>query len=213
MRTLAAFIFLSAALLNGQEHNPAKTCGEHGQGLLTDAYYQAVLERALRPPNERMSLISISVSGPYAQWRLVLRERGSKFELLRGTTESHVYESLADLDATCQLPSDVISAERLKVKWESVELPAAKFGQLHREFTSALSQYASNVQARYAPLLATGTFSITFHVPEYTVLYDNRSEHIEIRAVDSTPDPDKMDPIVKWTHSVLKLGEESFPKK
>jgi hypothetical protein len=211
MRTLVAFLLFSAPLLQAQDHKPISTCPGQGHGSATDSYYDAVVERSLRPANWQTSLITMSISVNSSESRLILREQSGKFELLRGTVQNSIHKLLLDLDSACKLPPNPIdAARRVKVDWESVQISPEQFDQMHREFAAGLSQYASIIQARYASLLSTGTAFVNLHTTQYSFVFDNKYEHIEIRASDTTDDPSKMDPIVRWIRAVLKLSEESF---
>jgi hypothetical protein len=68
------------------------------------------------------------------------------------------------------------------------------------------------LQKRYGSLLETGETVQHLHSAEYTVVYDNNFEHLEARAYDTTDDPAKMDPIVRWAHKVLLLADQT-PEK
>ncbi len=115
---------------------------------------------------------------------------------------------MLDLDQDCHLPPDPQDAFPLpKITWESKELSAAKFAQLHLGFTSALSKYASNIQGRYAEMIATRISVVFFEAEAYSIIYDNNYEHVEIRARNRDED---LDPVVAWARKLQKLGEDNF---
>jgi hypothetical protein len=106
-------------------------------------------------------------------------------------------------------PNPAEAVDLIKVNWEKVEIPHAKFEQLHRDLTSALSQYSSNIQARFALVLLKGGVQ-HLHKQEYAVVYDNKGfERIKVEAWDDTDDPTRMNPVIKWVHAILKLSKES----
>jgi len=215
MRTLLVVVFFFSALtLCGQEIKPALKCGERGQGLATDTYYHAVLERALRPRNWQTSLITISISASGSESKLILREENGSFELMRGTADSDIHKQLISLDTSCQLPSDPLdAAELVHVNWSKAELSADNFRQIHDEFASALSQVAAKMQARYINLLATHTAYLNLHTAQYSIVYDNKFEHVQVVADDVTGNPAEIDPTIRWVHSVLLLSEKSFQNR
>lgn len=90
---------------------------------------------------------------------------------------------------------------------ESKELSAAQFAQLHLGFTSALSKYASNIQGRYAEMIATRISVVFFEAEAYSIIYDNNYEHVEIRARNRDED---LDHVVAWARKLQKLGEANF---
>jgi len=217
--TIAAIIILSA-LAQGQQLDlekqqaHAEKCGVQAQGLLTYWYSQAVWEHIL-PQDRPRSLITISVSLTGTPSKLIVRAADAvNFELLRGTPLENFDVALDNLNKSCRLPLNPIEAAKLiRTTWERVDLPSNKAAQIHRDFTTALSEYSANMQKRYNSLLSTALTFQRIHTAQYSVVYDNRFEHAEVRADDVTDDPARMDPIVRWARGILKLSEDSFRKK
>jgi len=209
MRFILSIVFLHAVLLQGQQAKPGKTCGDSGQGLTTYWYDRAVWEH-IQPDGWSSSLIRISIS-VNAESKLVLMAVRDNFELVRGAPEGNFYKVLDAMDQSCQLALDPSeTAKRVRINWQRSELSPSMFSQIHRDFTGALSQYVSNVQARYTSVLRNGGVQM-LHAAEFSVVYDNFGfEHLEISAYDWTDDPQKMDPVIKWARGMLKLSEERF---
>ena len=205
---VAALVLFSAALLQGQkpqaQTNPGAACGDQSVGL-PDFYYEAVLEH-IQPPVGR-GVISIMMGG---EKKLVLWTDGEKFQLLMDTPDTAqegINKFLLDLDQSCRLPADPADAAALiKVKWESKELSPVQFAQIHRDFTSALSQYVSKIQERY------GSRALVEYLDaiRFSIVYDNNHEHIEVEAWD-VPENGKTSPMIKWAHEFRKLAKDSFP--
>jgi hypothetical protein len=211
MRFLMTIAFLCAGLAQGQQPSGAP-CGEQGQGFFSQSYYEGVLH-TIRPPDWNHSLISISffIKG---ETKLVLRTDGKTFELLRGRPEHAIVFSLEAADRLCMLPLDPVKAlDLVQINWEQVAISRSTFDQLHREFTAALGKHMSGVQGQYAELLKTRQVMVHLHTPEYSVLYDNGDERIEVRAIDSTDDPTKKDPVVTWVQAILKIADNNLHEK
>lgn len=212
MRIVLSVVLLCSMVSYGRGEAPLANCPDQGHGSLTEAYYRTVLERALRPPSWQTALITISVSVVGSETKFIVREQTGKFELLRGMPRNDIHAFLTTLDASCHLPANPIeTADQIKVTWDSKELSAANFNKLHREFTSALLRYVSEIQAQYPGLLARRSAFINFHVAQYSITYDNKSnKHLEIRADDVTSPTGKKDPIVGWARAIVDLGKERF---
>ena len=72
-----------------------------------------------------------------------------------------------------------------------------------------MSQYSSNIQARFTSVLANGDLE-HLHAPIYAVVYDNKGlEHIKVEAWDDSEGSGKMNPVVKWVDTILKLWPTS----
>jgi hypothetical protein len=182
--------------------NPGSVCGNQSKGLPA-SYYETVLAR-IQPPGWQNAVISITEG---AERKLVLWTDGEKFKLWTDTPDQENIDGfLLDLDQSCRLPADPADALTLmKFKWESKELSPDQFAQLHREFTSALSQYVSKTQERYEVLVSTRSHIVWMDAIRYPIVYDNNHEHVEVEAY-YVPD----DPVVKWVLALKKLGEDSF---
>ncbi len=214
---LGLAVFSSASIGIAQQGNPERPCTSSGkERLVTGSYYDAVLERALRPPQWSESLISMSfpIEGPEPDWEslLVIRELDRKFEMVRGTIQGNLLTMLDTLDVQCQLPANpILAADRITVKWERVELSSAEFQGIHEKLTAALAGQARNAQARYQPLLASRLWYMNLHTPQYRVSFDNRFEHIETTVEDVKPKSGEPDPVLEWVHALIKLSEERLP--
>src|SRR5208283_2533631 len=193
MRTfLAVALFLSisvlsSAQLKGQDpqpqlrRNPAAVCGDQSQGL-PDFYYDAVLS-LIMPPEWKHGLIRVMVGG---EIKLALWTDGEKFKLWTDKpdiAQKNIYQFLLDLDQTCRLPPDPRDAfELLKINWQSKDLSAAQFAQLHRDFTGALSKYVVWIQGRYAEMIATRMKIISWtrrHIRFSTTIATNISRYLQ----------------------------------
>lgn len=188
--------------------NPGSKCGEQSKGL-PDFYYEAVLSN-IRPPDWKASLIRIVIGG---NTELALWTNGEKFKLWTDTldnTKTSIEEFLLHLDRSCRLPADPADAASLiKVKWQSRDLSGDQFAQLHRDFTSALSQYSAKMQERYRPMIATRTSVINLDNEGYSVVYDSSYEHVELLAWNRNEDH-PLNPMVSWVHELQKLAESVF---
>jgi hypothetical protein len=210
MRIVLAIALVCSMASYGGGEEPLSGCGDQRHGSLTDAYYRTVLERALRPPDWQTALITISVSVVGSETEFIVREQGGKFELLRGAPQDDIHAFLTALEASCDLPANPTeTADRIKVMWDRKQLSATAFDKLHHEFTSALLRYVSEIQAQYQGLLTKRSALINLHVPEYCIIYDNKSKHIEIRADDVASRSGKREPIVRWARAIM-LNKESF---
>jgi hypothetical protein len=203
---------ISSPELNGQERhlqppsNPAGVCGNESSGL-PDFYYDAVLSR-IKPPEWEHGLIRVMVGG---EIRLGLWTDGEKFRLWTekpDIPQKNINQFLHDLDQACQLPPDPGDAFKLlKINWESKDLSAAQFGQLHSDFTGALSKYVEKIRGRYAEMIATRMKIVSLDAEACKVSYDNSYEHIQVFATNRNGD---VDPMIDWVHRVRKLAENSF---
>ncbi len=213
---LGLTLFSSTSALIAQQVSAERSCTTSGrERLVNDSYYDAVLERALRPPQWNGSLISMSfpIEGPQPDWEstLVIRELDQKFEMVRGTIQGNLLRMLDTLDAQCQLPTNpILAADRVTVKWERVELSAVEFRGIYEKLTSALAGQARNARARYQPLLASRVWYMRLHTSQYRVVFQNRFEHIETTVDDVKPQAGEPDPVLEWIHSLIKLSEERF---
>jgi len=160
------------------------------------------------PPEWKHGLIRVMVGG---EIKLALWTDGEKFKLWTDKpdiAQKNIYQFLLDLDQTCRLPPDPRDAfELLKINWQSKDLSAAQFAQLHRDFTGALSKYVVRIQGRYAGMIATRMKIISLDAEAYSIIYDNSYEHIQMLATNRNSD---VDPMVDWADSLRKLGEDSF---
>lgn len=209
MRSIAIAFLLSCVVVTMAQQqrprtNPPSACGDQSLGIPA-FYYEAVVSH-FEPPGFHKSLISIAEG---AEIKVVLVTDGEKFELWTdtpNTPQENVNEFLLNLDQSCRLPPDPADAANLiKVKWESKELSSDQFAQLHRAFTTALSQYVVNAQNRYNSLIVTPMLSIYTDAIRYPIVYYNNQEHIEVEAWDIPEDP-----IVAWVHKLKKLAEDKF---
>ena len=136
-------------------------------------------------------MIRIMVGG---EIKLGLWTDGQKFKLWTNKldiAQKSINQFLLDLDQDCHLPPEPQDAfALLKITWESKDLSAAQFAQLHRGFTEALSKYAANMQGRYADMIATRTSIVSLDADAYSTIYDNSHEHVQIDATNQNSDPD-----------------------
>lgn len=202
--------------LQGQEpqaqpqKNPAAVCGDESRGL-PDFYYGAVLSY-VEPPEWRHGLIKIVVGGDV---KLALWTDGQKFKLWTDKpdiSQKSIGLFLEDLDQACRLPPDPHDAfALLKISWESRDLSADQFAQLHRDFTKGLSQYGSEIQGRYPGMISKRAWVIHLDAIQHSVIYDNSYEHVELRVWEDTEK--EADPMLKWVHEFRKLAETSFHRQ
>jgi hypothetical protein len=155
-------------------------------------------------------LIRIMVGG---EIKLALWTDGEKFMLSTDTfdlPQKSIGKFLLALDRSCNLPSEPRDAAALiKFHWEHKELSAAQFAQMHQEFSAALVQYVTQIQSRYAPLVASRASGSYLDAVQYSIVYDNNSEHIEIGAWD-VPENHVLNPMAAWVHWLHKFAEDSF---
>jgi hypothetical protein len=210
MRLLWSLIMLTALTIEGQQ--PDAPCGPKGQGLLSDAYFDGVMEQIARPTSEPF-LVSLSFLSS-SEIRFVLRTDGKKFELWKGTAQTRIYQTLEAADARCELPMNPRKAASLiRMEWQRAELPKATFDQLHREFTEAVTKHASIAQSEYDSLLRTNSFSLYLDTPGYVVVYDNHMEQMKIRTTDSNDARGRADPMNKWVHAIMELAADRLTSK
>lgn len=207
--TMALFLLAVAPLPAQQRRqsvtNPGALCGEKSKGV-SDFYYEAAL-KDITPPDWARSLIRISVGG---EIKLDLWTNGDKFVLWTNTSAKNVGDFLNGLDESCHLPPDPADAVALmKVKWESKQLSPDQFAQLHRDFTTALSQYVAKMQNRYTSMIETHTSVTHLDAEGYSIVYDNSHEHVELFAWNENDDHPP-NPMITWTHQLLRLAEDSF---
>jgi hypothetical protein len=211
MLTWSVVAFVGVALA-GQPPTLATPSCRGGSPRLLTYWYQSAVSEHIVPPRWSASIISISLSVT-GQPKLILTTDGTSFALLKAVPREDVRRFLGDLDAVCQLPANPFEAARLvPVSWERADLSRAEFDDLHSEFTQAMSAYLAEAQARYRSRLADRTLVLTLHAPEYSVVYDNRSEHIVASKIDDTEDRAKKDPLVQWGDSVLALAAAKLPR-
>jgi hypothetical protein len=209
MRVWGVLIILTALSLEGQR--PSTPCAIKGQGLLSDAYVDGVIQQINKPDSEQF-LVTLSFSWS-SEIPFVLRTDGKKFELWKGTAENNIYKTLEAADALCQLPLDPKKAAPLiRMKWQRAELPRATFDQFHQQFTQALATHASIIQSEYEPLITTRSFPLYIHVSGTVITYDNYIEHITVETTDSNDARGKADPLNEWVRTVMKLAEDSVPR-
>jgi hypothetical protein len=207
-------VVATSPLLNAQvsqaqaRSNPAAPCGDQSRGL-PDFYYDAVLS-LIKPPEAHHHLVQIMAGG---EIKLVLWTDGQKFKLWTNklvTPQKNIGQFLLDLDQDCRLPPDPQDAfALLKMTWESKDLSAAQFAQLHLGFTEALAKYGANIQGRYAEMIATRTSVVFFEADAYSIIYDNSYEHVQMHATNRNDD---LDPIVDWARRLQKIGEDGFQR-
>ena len=172
-------LLLSTAAQPQQKQAPSKSgwkCGSRVDQL--PYYYEEAALENIEPPEWRHGLIRISVG---TETRMDLWTDGETFKLW---TMSILFRGvdtfLLGLNKVCRLPMEPDHASDLiKVKWESVDLTAAQFEQIHQDFTSALAQYDSGAQARYGDMIATKMRVDYVDTSDFRIVYDNSHEHIE----------------------------------
>lgn len=189
----------------GRNHaKPAAPCHRESTSIPGSYYWDVISE--FKPPHFENYPISIAEG---AEKKIVLVADGDKFEMWTDTpqiSQKGVGDFLFDLDDHCRLPLDPADAAKMiKLKWEKVDLPAAQFAELHRQFTEALLHYTSRAQDRYEPTLSTKESVIYLDAFNYRIVYDNQQEHIELQVWDTAGDP-----MVKWVHDLKQLAESSF---
>jgi hypothetical protein len=187
--------------------NPGTACGERSKGL-PDFYYEAVLAQ-VGPPDWRKSLVRIVVG---RETKLALWTDGETFKLWTDTVDipqKNIGKFLLDLDRSCRLPADpAIAAGLVKIRWESRDLSAAQFDQIHRHFTVALSGYATAIQDRYGMMMETKLSVLHLDSEGYSVQYDNSYQHVELEVWNLNDD--RANSMIDWVHHLAKLGAESF---
>jgi hypothetical protein len=206
----AALLALSLALAESQVNTgPTLACTDKERKMGgQDLYYFEALSQ-IKPPEWKDSLISITVG---AEVKLILWTDGTQFRLLTDTpkTPRKIHDFFLDLDRSCRLPSTPDEAVKLvDIQWESTDLTSAQFGTLHRDFTTALGQYAGEMQNRYNPLMRSQLIPTYLDAVRYTIVYDNHYQHDEVQAWD-VPEDGKTDPMVNWVHELHRLGEAAF---
>ena len=174
-----------------------------------DLYYFEALKQ-IKPPEWKDSLISITVG---AEVKLVLWTDGAQFRLFTDTlkTPKKIYDFFLDLDRSCRLPPTPDEAAKLvDIQWESTDLTSAQFGTLHREFTTALGQYAAEMQNSYNPLMRSQLVPTYVDAVRYTIVYDNHYQHDEVQAWDVPEHGTGTEAMLNWVHELHRLGEASF---
>jgi len=210
--TVAALLLFVTGPLPVQEQartNPGTVCGDRSNGL-PDFYYEAVIAR-IEPPDWKKSLIRITVG---QEKKLALSSDGKNLKLWTETpeiTQKSIGDFLLDLDQSCRLPADPAAAAAfIKVKWESSDLSSPQFGQIHRDFTEALSHYVAKIQNRYDSIIATRLFVVHLDSEGYSIVYDNSYEHLELEGWNMNDEP--INPMLSWVHQLRKLAEEKFKR-
>jgi hypothetical protein len=216
VRIVAAvtFLALSPALAQAQHKTPPKTnpglpCGSDGASV-PYSYDQAVLN-GIKPPVEqgKRQLITIMVG---REKPIVLQTDGEEFAIRTATpqiAQKNIYAFLEDLNDSCRLPADPDDAIKLiPFKWESKDLTADEFGQLHADFSKALLQYVSNMGDEYRSIVKSRMMSILLDATCYSIAYDNQNYsefNIEVCEGDKPSNP-----IVEWVHSLHIFAESIF---
>jgi hypothetical protein len=194
----------SAATANPQT-GPSAACA-HLQGM--DLTYDEIVG-LIRPPDWDDQAVTITMGGAD---KLILRTDGDKkFELVAGEpVQPGVYTFLIDLDNSCQLPPDPeAAAELVKMRWETKEISRAQFEQLHRDFTAALAQYATRINATYDSIISTHLVSTFLDAGLEMIVYDNQTDHVEVRAWNIERDR-KSNPILEWAHEFSQFAADTF---
>jgi hypothetical protein len=205
-----AFALLAATSVHSQHKqvptNPGSPCGERSSGL-PDDYYDAVLGH-IEPPPWKHSLIKISVG---TVTKVALLTDGYTFKLWTETvTPQDIGEFLLKLDRSCRLPADPADAAALiKIKWESADLSAAEFAQLHQNLTNALSRYAASAQEKYSSMIATKLGVVYFETLLFRVVYDDDYQQINA-SVWNDPKQEQNRLMLEWIYALQKLAEDHF---
>jgi hypothetical protein len=97
----------------------------------------------------------------------------------------------------------------MNLKWESKELSADQFAQLHRDFTSALAQCVAKMQDRYSSIKSTRLYVVHLDSEGYSIVYNNSHEHVDLEAWSENEDH-PVSPMIDWVHELQKLAEDSF---
>jgi hypothetical protein len=210
--TVGVLLLFATGFLPVQEAtrtNPGTVCGDRSNGL-PDFYYESVIAR-IEPPDWKKSLIRISVE---KERKLALWSDGKNFKLWAGTpeiTQKSIGDFLLDLDQSCRLPADPAAAAAfIKIKWESSDLSAPQFEQIHRDFTEALSHYVARIQNRYGGIIATRLFVVHLDSEGYSIVYDNSYEHLQLEVWNMNDEPNN--PMLDWVHGFKRLAEEKFKR-
>jgi hypothetical protein len=211
MLRLASCFILCVSTLYGQTKIPIENC-QNRTPVVSQWYVQAVLD-LLAPPEPPSSrpLISISITSTQ-QPKLVLRTNGKIYEMFRGSPAQDVYKSLDEIDKACRLPSDPAQAVKLyPIKWDRAVITTALFEQTHRAFMASLLKCTRDLQGDYTSLLRSGVSYISFHTPEYKIIYDNGSVHLEITS-DETDAKNKQDnSMLAWVHMIEQMAKRELP--
>jgi hypothetical protein len=186
--------------------NPGLKCGDQSPGI-PDSYERALLDH-FEPPGWRSSQSRISVGQAE---KLDLWTDGAQFKLWTDTfSPTDVDKFLDDLNQSCRLPADPIeAASLLKVKWESVDLSPARFGELYRSFTIALGQYVSGIKAIPSSTLEPKSRVVYVDASRFQIVFDNGYQHMEASVWDD-PKQEPNTPMLKWIAELQKLADESF---
>jgi hypothetical protein len=188
----------------GNRTNPGSTCGDRSPGL-PDFYDQAVL-KYIEPPNWKHSLVRIAVGGSV---KLDLWTDGERFKLWTDTlVPENVTKFLLELDQSCRLPADPAEAAHLiKTSWQSADLTASEFMEIHHEFTTAASRYVGSAQGTYDSMMRQKATVIYLDSTSFPIVYDSGFQHIELEVWN---DPKAEQPILEWVFKLKRLAEDRF---
>lgn len=204
------FIIAIAAFANAQQSmkrlNPGSPCAAQSKGL-PDFYREAVLSH-IEPPDWKHSLLRISIG---KEKKLALWTDGDRFRLWTNTfdmAEKTVGEFLFRLDDSCRLPADPAQAAALvRVKWESADLSAEQFAEIHQHLVDALSQYVAQSARKYPTIMSTKSSAIYLDARMFSIRYENGYERLTVDVID---DPKEQGPMLDWIYQLEKLAEGKF---
>ena len=132
-----------------------------------------------------------------------MQTNGKYFELYDGILKPGIIAQLDELNKTCRLPESPYNIRSvLKVNWERIIIEPNKFEGIHNAFIKALEELAMKIRHRYNPLIETGNYYIPVHVPTYTIIYDNHTEHIEIYGEDVEDAEGRFNPVIEWVKTI-----------
>lgn len=187
----------------------ATLCSDQ-KAALPDLYYEAVLAR-IKPPDTKDLLLSIKLNG---EEKIIIGTTGDAFLIWTDTPligQKSIHEFLQDLAGSCRLPYNPGDAAALiKVKWESKDLSASQFSRIHENFIRAASNYVTKAQDRFPSMMASKMITMFLDTPAFEIAYDNGHEHFEFLVWDTGAQ--SSDPMVKWSHDMLKLAEKTFDR-
>jgi len=222
MKKAALVVPLLVVALPGYAQQPPRQglpranalCKDQGHALSSGAYVYSVLEHIWPPAFPVSGGITAAVQLMPAQ-KLFLHSDGSKFQLWAGTAnvpDENVWRFLGELADSCRLPADPADAVKLlNIRWESRELPRLQFGKLHDDFLTALSQYVSTVREGSTSFMATGLMRFPVDASQYTIVYDNSWEHLEIKEWD-LPINGQTSSMMQWVRQLQDVAEHSFQR-
>ncbi len=205
----ALLVIFVAAPLQPQEPQsraaPSAGCVHEAQAL---GWRYDEIVSLIRPPDWDQQAVTIAMGEPS---KLILRTDGDKeFELLAGEPEQpDVYEFLLNLANSCRLPADPeAAADLVKTRWETRQISRAQFEKLHGDFTAALAQYASRINATYGSIISTHLVSSPVDAAREIIVYDNHGEHVEVYSW--IVEDNKDDPILKWGRELNQFAADTF---